>query len=341
MELAQNAADAAVRGGVPGRLRLALRDGVLTAQNNGAPLDAAGVEALSTLRASSKRAGDGPAGGTAAPSAPSAGSASGSRRSSRSATPRASGRRPGPSRWSRARTRELAGAIPALAGEIAARSGHVPVLRLPFADPDPRPATALPDGFATAVELPLRDDAAVRARQPAAHRDRAGAAAGAPGPRAGGDHRRGRDLAAHRGPRRGPVHRHRQRRSQRLAGRRRRRRPRPGAARRPARRGAGPDMVVGPLGGAGHRRHPGRTAAIGGSRRWCTRRRRPTSRSALPALLLASFPLEPGPAARRARAADRLPGRAGGGRLRRPAARPGAGARAARPGARTGRPGRT
>ena len=56
VELAQNAADAAVRGGVPGRLRLTLEDGVLTALNAGAPLDAAGVAALSTLRASSKRA---------------------------------------------------------------------------------------------------------------------------------------------------------------------------------------------------------------------------------------------------------------------------------------------
>ena len=63
VELAQNAADAAVRGGVPGRLRLTLRDGVLTALNTGAPLDAAGVEALSTLRASSKR-GDAADGGT-------------------------------------------------------------------------------------------------------------------------------------------------------------------------------------------------------------------------------------------------------------------------------------
>src|SRR5512139_3153609 len=55
IELAQNAADAAVRAGVPGRLRLTLRDGVLSAANIGAPLDAAGVEALSTLRASAKR----------------------------------------------------------------------------------------------------------------------------------------------------------------------------------------------------------------------------------------------------------------------------------------------
>src|ERR1700741_455322 len=52
VELAQNAADAASRAGVPGRLRLTLSDGMLTAANTGAPLDANGVEALSTLRAS-------------------------------------------------------------------------------------------------------------------------------------------------------------------------------------------------------------------------------------------------------------------------------------------------
>src|SRR6202000_1923513 len=56
-EVAQNAADAAARAGVPGRLRLTLRDATLVASNTGAPLDAAGVAALSTLRASSKRDG--------------------------------------------------------------------------------------------------------------------------------------------------------------------------------------------------------------------------------------------------------------------------------------------
>src|SRR5260370_27474089 len=55
VELAQNAADAAARAGVAGRLRLALHAGTLVAANVGAPLDAAGVAALSTLRASSKR----------------------------------------------------------------------------------------------------------------------------------------------------------------------------------------------------------------------------------------------------------------------------------------------
>lgn len=37
VELAQNAADAAARAGVAGRLRLTLRDGVLCAANTGAP----------------------------------------------------------------------------------------------------------------------------------------------------------------------------------------------------------------------------------------------------------------------------------------------------------------
>ena len=59
VELAQNAADAATRAGVPGRLLLRLTDlpdgPVLVAANTGAPLDPAGVEALATLRASAKR----------------------------------------------------------------------------------------------------------------------------------------------------------------------------------------------------------------------------------------------------------------------------------------------
>src|SRR3954471_7190582 len=55
VELAQNAADAALRAGAPGRLRLSLRDGVLLAANTGAPLDEAGIEGLSTLRVSAKR----------------------------------------------------------------------------------------------------------------------------------------------------------------------------------------------------------------------------------------------------------------------------------------------
>lgn len=59
VELAQNAADAATRGGDPGRLELRLLDrpgggAVLLAGNTGQPLDAAGVASLASLRASAK-----------------------------------------------------------------------------------------------------------------------------------------------------------------------------------------------------------------------------------------------------------------------------------------------
>ena len=58
-ELAQNAADAAARTGIPGTLRV-WRDGRrLHVANTGAPLDATGVEALTALRASAKTDGVG------------------------------------------------------------------------------------------------------------------------------------------------------------------------------------------------------------------------------------------------------------------------------------------
>jgi len=161
VELAQNAADAAARAGVAGRLRLTLRDGTLTAANTGSPLDAAGVEALSTLRASSKRG-------------PGAGETVGrfgvgfAAVVAVSAAPRIRSVTGGVG-WSRDRTRELVRAVPALAGELAERGEHVPVLRLPF------PTAELDDGqltdslaggfagrFATVVELPLGDEAAER-----------------------------------------------------------------------------------------------------------------------------------------------------------------------------------
>jgi hypothetical protein len=160
VELAQNAADAAARAGVPGRLRLSLRDGVLVAANVGAPLDAAGVAALSTLRASSKR------GAVAEASAVgrfgvgfAAAVAVSDEPCIRSVT--------GAVRWSRAAATGLLQGIPELAAELAARSGHLPVLRLPFpVDGVPadgaRSANSRPAGFATAVTLPLRDEAAVR-----------------------------------------------------------------------------------------------------------------------------------------------------------------------------------
>ncbi|MFE2586438.1 sacsin N-terminal ATP-binding-like domain-containing protein [Streptomyces sp. NPDC059378] len=150
VELAQNAADAAARAGVPGRLRLTLRDGVLAAANTGAPLDAAGVESLSTLRASAKRdAHDGAVGrfgvGFAAVLAV-------------TDEPAVLARHGGV-RWSLAEARELAaeqaGHSPGLGDEIRRRDGHVPLLRLPF----PAEGTA-PDPYDTVVVLPLRDTAA-------------------------------------------------------------------------------------------------------------------------------------------------------------------------------------
>lgn len=53
-ELAQNAADAAAKAGVPGVLRIDLRGDVLRVANTGAPLDRDGVHSLVALRASGK-----------------------------------------------------------------------------------------------------------------------------------------------------------------------------------------------------------------------------------------------------------------------------------------------
>ncbi|SEP15644.1 sacsin N-terminal ATP-binding-like domain-containing protein [Trujillonella endophytica] len=144
VELAQNAADAALRAGAPGRLRLELAAGVLRAANTGRPLDADGVEGLATLRASAKRDEPGGVGrfgvGFAAVLAvsdePAVVSTSGG------------------VRFAAARTRAAVAAVPALAGELARRDGGVPVLRLP------EPATGTPpEGYATEVVLPLRSGA--------------------------------------------------------------------------------------------------------------------------------------------------------------------------------------
>ncbi len=155
VELAQNAADAAARAGVPGRLWLTLHDSTLVAANTGAPLDAAGVAALSTLRASSKRDlapgavrrtaettvgrfGVGFAAAAAVSDEPHIASLTGA------------------VTWSRTAAAGLIREIPGVAAELARRSGQLPVLRLPFAA-----AGAPPEGFATAVTLPLRDETAV------------------------------------------------------------------------------------------------------------------------------------------------------------------------------------
>ncbi|WP_299958914.1 sacsin N-terminal ATP-binding-like domain-containing protein [uncultured Modestobacter sp.] len=144
VELAQNAADAAARAGVPGHLRIELAGGTLRAANTGAPLDRDGVQALATLRASAKRDtadsvgrfGVGFAAVLAVTDEPAVVS------TDRSV------------RFSAAGTRSAVAGVPALADELARRGGDVPVLRLPF-DTDGHP----PAGFATEVVLPLRDAA--------------------------------------------------------------------------------------------------------------------------------------------------------------------------------------
>ena len=181
VELAQNAADAAARAQAPGRLRLTLhpasadRPPLLAASNTGAPLDASGVESLSTLRASAKR-----------PQPPMPRRApEGAVRPEGAAVPeRAVGpedvvgrfgvgfsavlavtdepaviSRNGGVRWALAEARELADEaaehIPPLADELRRRGGHVPLLRLPL------PAEGTPPvGYDTVVVLPLRDGAA-------------------------------------------------------------------------------------------------------------------------------------------------------------------------------------
>ncbi|MEU6242998.1 molecular chaperone Hsp90 [Streptomyces sp. NPDC047024] len=155
VELAQNAADAAARAQVPGRLRLTLRDNVLIAANTGAPLDAVGVESLSTLRASAKRDRDDEHGAAGAVGRFGVGF---SAVLSVTDEPAIVGRHGGV-RWSLAEARELAGQTarhsPGLGDEVRRRDGHVPLLRLPFA----AEGTA-PDPYDTAVILPLRDAAA-------------------------------------------------------------------------------------------------------------------------------------------------------------------------------------
>ncbi|GAA3992938.1 hypothetical protein GCM10022384_45800 [Streptomyces marokkonensis] len=150
VELAQNAADAAARAGVPGRLRLTLRDGILVAANTGAPLDAAGAESLSTLRASAKR--------DATESAVGRFGVGFAAVLAVTDEPAVVGRHGGV-RWSLAEARDLATDTalhsPGLGDEIRRRDGHVPLLRLPF----PAEGTA-PDPYDTAVILPLRDTAA-------------------------------------------------------------------------------------------------------------------------------------------------------------------------------------
>ncbi|MFC5952486.1 sacsin N-terminal ATP-binding-like domain-containing protein [Pseudonocardia lutea] len=145
VELAQNAADAARAAGVPGRLQLTAVAGELRVANTGAPLDAAGVAALASLRASAKRDDPGSAGrfgvGFAAvlpvSDAP------------RLVTGPGTG-----VRFSAADTAAAVRELPGPAAELTRRGGQVPVLRLvwPVEPDEPAP----PQGFATEVRLPVR-----------------------------------------------------------------------------------------------------------------------------------------------------------------------------------------
>ncbi|WP_246066109.1 sacsin N-terminal ATP-binding-like domain-containing protein [Geodermatophilus aquaeductus] len=169
VELAQNAADAALRAGVPGRLRLELVDvggggEVLHAANTGAPLDADGVTGLATLRASAKRdevqtvGRSGAAGGRRLQTVGrfGVGFAAVLAVSDEPAVHSTTGG----VRFSAAHTRAAVADVPALAAELGRRDGAVPVLRLPWPAEGPPP-----EGYATDVVLPLRagSRAAVRA----------------------------------------------------------------------------------------------------------------------------------------------------------------------------------
>lgn len=150
VELAQNAADAAARAGVPGRLRYRLvstsdGDWALSVANTGEPLTAAGIDSLTSLRASAKRDG-GTVGrfgvGFAAVLAV-------------SDAPRIVSRTGGV-RFSAADTAAVVADVPHLTEEVGRRGGQVPVLRLAW-PVDGAP----PDGYDTEVVLPLRDAAAL------------------------------------------------------------------------------------------------------------------------------------------------------------------------------------
>lgn len=154
VELAQNASDAAARAGVPGRLSLTLTDGALIAANTGARLDAEGVESLSTLRASAKRDVDQLPGSVTPEVSVGRFGVGFSAVLAVSDEPAVVGRSGGV-RWSLAEARELAAELPSLSEELRRRDGHVPLLRLPL----PAEGSA-PDGYDTAVILPLRDAAA-------------------------------------------------------------------------------------------------------------------------------------------------------------------------------------
>lgn len=153
VELAQNAADAAAHQR-PGRLLLRLtKDGRLLAANTGRALDDAGLRALTSLRASAKTTGVGRFGvGFAAVRSVADDIDIISRHGQHVVGARFSLRR------TRAALEQAATADPALAEELTALHGQLPVLRLPFDLPESA-ATELPEDYDTTVILQLRAEA--------------------------------------------------------------------------------------------------------------------------------------------------------------------------------------
>ncbi|MCV2395087.1 ATP-binding protein [Actinotalea sp. M2MS4P-6] len=152
VELAQNAADAAQAAGRPGRLLLRLSaDGrTLVAANTGAPLDGAGLTSLASLRASAKR-------GVASVGRFGVGFAAVRSVADEVAVVSTTGA----VHFSAVRTAIELAALPALVEEVDARAGALPVLRLPFDGAGPAAEGVLDGGWDTAVVLHLRDDSAV------------------------------------------------------------------------------------------------------------------------------------------------------------------------------------
>lgn len=167
VELAQNAADAARRAGVPGRLLLALDGDRLTAANTGAPLTPQGVESLATLRASTKRDDHGSAGRFGVGFSAVVALSDDVTVDSGGAVVHFCAER------ARAVVTDLLdanGTHADLADEVGRRAGQVPMLRLPFpADVVPEPVrieggtgddTGETSHYDTVVTLALRDDQA-------------------------------------------------------------------------------------------------------------------------------------------------------------------------------------
>ena len=175
VELAQNGADAAARLGEPGRLLLRLTDdasggATLLAANTGVALDGAGVASLASLRASAKRRTTSGSDDAAPVLVGRFGVGFAAVRSVSDDVALVSGDRG--VRFSIAAARQAmadaVGRSPELRAEVDARAGSLPVLRLPvLLDADSLDSLTadpvVPDGYVTAVVLRLRDAAAVAA----------------------------------------------------------------------------------------------------------------------------------------------------------------------------------